>query len=162
MLSLPEDKRYLFKAPFGTLFPEITDVLPFLQEGPVYTVGDVVTYRLIQHGIIPDIAIIDGYTMRIPCNRGLKVFDRCTRVRNPAGTLSNELIRKLSDAVAHTPIMIFVEGEEDLAVIPLVIVAPDGAKILYGQPHQGVVLRTVDENARNEAEKLLSVFICSP
>jgi uncharacterized protein (UPF0218 family) len=33
--------------------------------------------------------------------------------------------------------VIFVDGEEDLAVIPLVIAAPDGAAILYGQPGKG-------------------------
>jgi uncharacterized protein (UPF0218 family) len=159
MLRLPEDKRHLFKAPFGKLFPEIADVLPFIRGHPVYTVGDVVTYRLIQQGIIPDIAIIDGYSMRLPCQWGPVEFDRCIRVRNPPATLTDELIQELDGAVAHPPVLIYVEGEEDLAVIPLVLAAPEGATILYGQPHQGVVLRTVDAAAKDEARRLLSVFI---
>ena len=40
------------------------------------------------------------------------------------------------------PVTVLVDGEEDLAVIPLVMAATDGAIVLYGQPHQGVVLRT--------------------
>jgi hypothetical protein len=159
MLRLPEDKRHLFKSPFGKLFPEITGVLPFIRGHPVYTVGDVVTHRLIQQGIIPDIAIIDGYSMRVPCQRRPEGFDRCIRVRNPPATITDELIRELDRAVAHPPVLIYVEGEEDLAVIPLVIAAPDGAMILYGQPQQGVVLRTVDAAAKTEARSLLSVFV---
>jgi uncharacterized protein (UPF0218 family) len=159
MLRLPEDKRHLFKLPFGKLFPEITEVLPFIRGHPVYTVGDVVTHRLIFQGIIPDIAIIDGYSMRVPCQRGPEGFDHCIRVRNPPGTITDELIRELDHAVLHPPVLIYVEGEEDLAVIPLVIAAPDGAMILYGQPHQGVVLRTVGAAAKTEARSLLSVFI---
>jgi uncharacterized protein (UPF0218 family) len=159
MLRLPEDKRHLFKAPFGKLFPEIADILPFIRGHPVYTVGDVVTYRLIQQGIIPDIAIIDGYSMRLPCQWGPVEFDRCIRVRNPPATLTDELIQELDGAVAHPPVLIYVEGEEDLAVIPLVLAAPEGATILYGQPHKGVVLRTVDAAAKDEARRLLSVFI---
>jgi GTP-dependent dephospho-CoA kinase len=158
MLRLPENKRHLFKSPFGKLFPEISDVLPFIRGHPVYTVGDVVTHRLIQHGIIPDVAIIDGYSMRVPCQRGPEGFDRCIRVRNPPGTITDELIRELDSAVSHPPVLIYVEGEEDLAVIPLVIAAPEGVMILYGQPHEGVVLRTVDTAAKNEARSLLSVF----
>ena len=57
-------------------------------------------------------------------------------------TLTDDLIRALERAINRNPVMIFVEGEEDLAVIPLVIAAPDGAVILYGQPHEEVVLRT--------------------
>jgi GTP-dependent dephospho-CoA kinase len=159
MLRLPKDKRHLFKSPFGKLFPEIADVLPLIRGHPIYTVGDVVTHRLIQKGIVPDIAIIDGYSMRVPCQPGPEGFDHCIRVRNPPATITDELIGELDRAVAHPPVLIYVEGEEDLAVIPLVIAAPDGAVILYGQPHQGVVLRTVDTAAKNEARRLLSVFI---
>jgi hypothetical protein len=52
-----------------------------------------------------------------------------------------------------------VEGEEDLAVIPLVLAAPTGALVLYGQPGEGVVLRCVDREARKAARTFLSRFI---
>jgi len=42
-----------------------------------------------------------------------------------------------------------------------VIAAPDGAIVLYGQPHQGVVLRTVNLAAKETARHLLSHFIRS-
>jgi uncharacterized protein (UPF0218 family) len=55
--------------------------------------------------------------------------------------------------------VIFVDGEEDLAVIPLVLAAPSGAAVLYGQPGEGVVLRIVDASAKREAETILKAFV---
>jgi uncharacterized protein (UPF0218 family) len=159
MLVLPEDKRHYFKSPFGRLFSDLADVIPELTGRIVYTVGDVVTYHLIQNGIIPDMAVIDGHTMREPCNRSPAVFSRRITARNPPGTLTKEMVQALHDAVKEPPILILVEGEEDLAVIPLVLCAPEGTAILYGQPGQGVVLCEVNDRARRKAKELLSYFI---
>jgi hypothetical protein len=82
-------------------------------------------------------------------------------VKNPAGTLTEELIRALDHAIMHPPATVIVDGEEDLAVIPLVIAAPDGAIVLYGQPHQGVVLRRVNKKAKETAHNFLTHFIHS-
>ena len=159
MLVLPEDKRHYFKSPFGRLFPDLSDVIYGLSGRIVYTVGDVVTYHLIQNGIIPDMAVIDGHTMREPCNRSPAVFSRKIKARNPPGTLTDELIQALHEAVREPPVLILVEGEEDLAVIPLVLCAPEGAIILYGQPGMGVVVCEVNDRTRMKAKELLSYFI---
>jgi len=162
MLRLPDEFRDLFKRPFGILFKTIDEVIPHLSGRTVYTVGDVVTDTLLSRGIYPDIAIIDGYTMRSPfLKTPLYAGARTIKVANPAGMITNELILGLDDAVSDTPALVFVEGEEDLAVIPLVLAAEDGAVILYGQPNEGVVLRLVDDEARMEARKLLTFFIDS-
>lgn len=162
MLILPEEQRRLFKNPFGTLYPTIEEVIPHLKTGPVYTVGDVVTHNLRKNGIVPDVAIIDGYTMRTPCKRLPAVAGTCIRVRNPAGSLTDDLIRALDAAIASPPATILVDGEEDLAVIPMVIAAPLGSIVLYGQPNEGIVLRTVTEEARRTAREYLSHFVQAP
>jgi hypothetical protein len=159
MLLLPEGRRYLFRAPFGTLCPDIDTVLPLIRGKVVYTVGDVVTYHLIQKGIIPAIAIIDGHTMRSPCNRSPAVYRKRLTARNPPGTLTPELRKALDDAVADPGMLILVEGEEDLAVIPLILSAPEGAMVLYGQPGEGVVVCEVTDAAKEKAETLLSCFV---
>jgi len=160
MLRLPDEFRDLFKRPFGILFKTIDEVIPHLSGRPVYTVGDVVTDTLLSCGIYPDIAVIDGYTMRSPfLKTPLYVGARNIKVTNPAGMITSELILGLDDAVSDTPALVFVDGEEDLAVIPLVLAAEEGAVILYGQPDEGVVMRIVDDEARMEARKLLSVFV---
>jgi uncharacterized protein (UPF0218 family) len=82
----------------------------------------------------------------------------CIQVKNPAGTITDELISALEHAVRNPPSTIIVDGEEDLAVIPLVLTAHDGAIILYGQPRKGVVLRTIDSEARKTAQRLLAHF----
>jgi len=161
MLTLPEEHRKLFKEPFGELHQNIEEIIPLLSKGTVYAVGDVVTHNLQKNGITPAIAVIDGHTMRSPCSHMPAHRGECINVKNPAGTLTDELIRALTYAVTHSPVTINVEGEEDLAVIPLIIAAPLGAIVLYGQPHKGVVMRTVDTEAQRTAQHLLDRFIRS-
>jgi uncharacterized protein (UPF0218 family) len=161
MLTLPKEHRKLFQEPFGDLYPDIDAIIPKISGHIVYAVGDVVTHNLQKKGINPAIAIVDGYTMRLPCRRMPSLRGECIRVKNPAGTLTDELIRALEQAVEHPPYTVIVDGEEDLAVIPLVLAAPEGAIVLYGQPHQGVVLREVNSEAKYIARKFLSHFIRS-
>jgi uncharacterized protein (UPF0218 family) len=159
MLTLPEENRRLFEKPFGELHNSIEEILPRLINQTVYAVGDVVTYNLHKNGIEPAIAVVDGYTMRSPCSRLPAIRGECIRVKNPAGTLTDELERALEHAVLHPPVTILVDGEEDLAVIPLVLTAPMGAIVLYGQPNKGVVLRTVDSEAKATARQFLGHFV---
>jgi hypothetical protein len=161
MLTLPEEHRKLFQEPFGELYRNLDEVIPKISGCIIYAVGDVVTHNLQKKGITPVIAVVDGYTMRLPCGRTQVTHGECIRVKNPAGTLTDDLIRALEYAIEHPPVTVIVEGEEDLAVIPLVIAAPEGAVILYGQPHQGVVLRIVNSEAKNVARQFLSHFVRS-
>jgi uncharacterized protein (UPF0218 family) len=161
MLTLPEEHRKFFKEPFGELHRNIEEILPLISHGTVYAVGDVVTHNLQRNGITPAIAVIDGYTMRTPCNRMPALLGECINVKNPAGTITDELIHALTYAVLHPPVTINVEGEEDLAVIPLILAAPLGAIVLYGQPHKGVVMRTVNREAQQTAQHFLNHFIRS-
>jgi uncharacterized protein (UPF0218 family) len=159
MFILPEEHRKLFQEPFGELYLNIDEILPIITGNIVYAVGDVVTHNLQKRGITPAIAVIDGYTMRLPCTRMPVYRGECIRVKNPAGTLTDALINAIDYAVMHPPVTVLVDGEEDLAVIPLVMAAPVGAIVLYGQPHQGVVLRTVNADAKKTARNLLNHFL---
>ncbi len=159
MLTLPEEHRKLFKDPFGELYREMTDIIPLISKKTVYSVGDVVTHNLQKAGITPDVAIIDGYTMRTPCSRLPAVPGESRQVKNPAGTLTEELMTAIRHAVIHPPCTIIVDGEEDLAVIPMVIAAPLGSIVIYGQPGEGVVLRTVTPDAQETAREYLKRFI---
>lgn len=158
MLRLPPGQRSFFKAPFGVLFFSLDEGIPALAGKRIYSVGDVVTARLVDRNIMPDVAIIDGHSMRTPCNRSPAVFPRCIRVKNPPGTITDELIEALDLALADPPTLIYVDGEEDLAVIPLVIAADEGGVVLYGQPGEGVVFREVDATAKQKAKEMLALF----
>ena len=158
MFVLPQESRQLFKDPFGTLYRDMQDVLPALAGRTIYSVGDVVTHSLQQKGITPAVAVIDRQTMRSPCTRMPDLSGACIRVKNPPGTITDELIAALSYAVNHTPVTVLVDGEEDLAVIPLVIAAPPASVVLYGQPGEGIVFRVIDDGAKIAARTLLSQF----
>jgi len=159
MLRLPESHRHLFRTPFGTLVPDIADLADEIQGRRIYTVGDIVTGNVLSMGIIPDVAVVDGHTMRSPCGRTPEGFPTVFHAKNPPGTITGMLVEALKNAVASPPALVVVEGEEDLAVIPLVLVAPEGVWILYGQPCRGVVVREIDEGARKTAKSLLECFI---
>ncbi|KQC05405.1 MAG: hypothetical protein APR53_07640 [Methanoculleus sp. SDB] len=158
MLRLPLVHRDRFREPFGDLYPELDEALPRLAGKAVYTVGDVVTRNVLKEGLFPAIAIIDGQTHRVPCGHTPLLNAPRINVKNPAGTVTDELVQAIADAVAAPPAVIMVDGEEDLAVIPLVLAAPEGAVVLYGQPCEGVVIRDIDSAAKKTAAEMLSLF----
>lgn len=162
MLRLPEDQRHVFRSPFGTLYPSLDPVFPLLKGKLFFSVGDVVTDHLLQAGFPPAIAIIDGQTMRRP-HDGVEIPDyHIIHVKNPAGCISSELIDAASEAMAAQRTVIQVEGEEDLAVLPLVLVASEGSLILYGQPGEGVVVLEVSSLVQDQARRFLNIFETVP
>ncbi|HDQ07461.1 MAG TPA: DUF359 domain-containing protein [Methanoculleus sp.] len=156
--TLPRESRRYFKEPFGSLYPSVEDAMEVIRGRMVIAVGDMVTRNLLFAGITPDVAVIDGITMRSPCRETPLLSSPRTDVANPPGMLTDDLIAALYDAVAAPPALIYVDGEEDLAVIPAVLAAPEGAVVLYGQPCEGVVVLLVDDERKNKAEWLLSLF----
>jgi uncharacterized protein (UPF0218 family) len=158
MYRLPVRHRQRFRKPFGVLHADLQLVLPQIANRVIYTVGDVVTRNLIMEGISPKIAIIDGFTMRVPCPNTPILLAPRRVVANPAGMISEDLIAVINEAVQNPPVLIFVEGEEDLAVIPLVMAAPPGTVVLYGQPGEGVVVREVNERAKETAKEMFALF----
>jgi uncharacterized protein (UPF0218 family) len=126
------------------------------------TVGDVVSMTVVKHGIIPDLAIYDGLTERremtdftsVVKNRGWKE----TVVRNDAGTISADLITAIKNALNGKTKIIRVEGEEDLATIPCILLSPENTNIIYGWPGKGMMLVETDENIRKKAQNFMEMM----
>ncbi len=162
MWYLPEKDRVRFKAPFGVLFPDIESALLYAEDRLLYAVGDVVTSSIVRKGIIPSVCVIDGSTMREPFSdahistQALSV--KRYEVANPAGYITDELIDVLMSALESKPALVQVVGEEDLAVIPLVRMLPIGSALFYGQPGEGVVVKIIDDAAKEKANELFSYF----
>jgi hypothetical protein len=158
LLRLPEALRAELKDPMGPVF---TDAEPLLAEAgrPVVAVGDVVTRHLL--GVeTPHVALVDGRTERSalaePERPDLAAFDRREHVENPAATLSTALLRALGEALDRSETTaIVVDGEEDLAALPAILAAPEGATVVYGQPGQGMVRVAVDATAHERVCDLL-------
>jgi hypothetical protein len=150
VLRLPEELRSEFKDPLGPVFTDAEALLSRAGD-PLIAVGDVVTYHLRDAGRVPDVAVVDGYTERERAAEEIRaaVLSGDDAVENPAATLSAALLAALREGIEDgEPTTIVVEGEEDLATMPAVLAAPDGAAVVYGQPGEGMVLVTVDAETR--------------
>jgi uncharacterized protein (UPF0218 family) len=154
--TLPESARDAFKDPLGPIY---TDAERLLADAgsPIIAVGDVVTYHLVAAGHRPKVAVIDGKTEREAVSDevrgGLPAAD--VTVESAPATVSRELLDALVAAIdGDGDTVISVVGEEDLATVPAVLAAPEGASVVYGQPGEGMVLGTVDADLRAELREL--------
>jgi uncharacterized protein (UPF0218 family) len=160
VVRLPDDLRDDLKPPLGPVFTDV-DALLEAAGTPLVTVGDVVTAHLERAGRRPHLAVIDDRTERSPVDdavqSAISAPDRS--VENPAATVTGSLVQAMRSGLASDdPTTIFVEGEEDLAALPAVLLAPDGASVVYGQPGEGMVLVSVDPDIRNQVRSLLERF----
>lgn len=162
MWRLPDELRTIFKRPFGPVFTT-DDLLKDLEgrHADVAAVGDVVARTLVENGRPPKLAVVDYRTKRgdedASLRQALAGFgDRVVRVKNPPATVTKELADALDEALAADgTTRIEVDGEEDLAGLPLLAHAPLGTIVLYGMPNRGVVRVIVDETKRSLARDLL-------
>jgi hypothetical protein len=120
---------------------------------PLVTVGDYCSADLMGRGVVPDIAIVDLKTKRQEESRYLEVFARWEgerrRVQNPPAHITQELWDAIDEAFkSEKRVLIEVQGEEDLAALPCIALAPSGAVVLYGYPDRGAVVVPVDDRAR--------------
>ena len=163
-LILPFEKRIVLKDPLGELLTgEPEDTVKALKKileaknPPMFaSVGDFVTWNILNGGLNPDIAVVDHRVMREevePMQFSREVVD----VRNPQGTISSQSYEILQNAVTlKKRLGVVVEGEEDLLVLPLMAIMPCSSIIVYGQPHEGMVVVTVTEERRAWAKDFMN------
>jgi uncharacterized protein (UPF0218 family) len=158
VLSLPESLRSELKGPLGPVITDTDDLISAV-EGPLVSVGDIVTYHLETAGRTPDVALFDARTKREPVDNavGAALAEEDVRVENPAGTLTEELLSALRAAIdAETPVRIRVDGEEDLAALPAILAVPEGTSVVYGQPDEGMVHVRVTPERRERSHEILA------
>ena len=79
-------------------------------------------------------------------------------VGNPRGNITPSLMRAVDDAMRTGEGRILVKGEEDLATLYCIAVAPIGALVIYGQPKKGMVVVEVAKDSRKKA--ISKIFKC--
>ncbi len=171
-LRMPIEMDTILKEPLGVLYegpeesPEIAmyKVLDEVSDDAfIVAVGDVCVQTMLEIGVRPDIGIVDGMTKRSELPDKEKVGDDGWSIIlscvNPAGHLSIDLFNACRTAIhSDTDVLIKVDGEEDLAPIPVHLLLPLNAVVLYGQPGKGVVVRVSDEDVKIRCREILDVF----
>ena len=152
------------KIPLGILLPENqadkSNIKKYLSENSyIITVGDRTTEKMIDFDLIPSLQIIDGQEKRE--KREPPKLEHATEltVDNPAAEITSESIKIIKNAFTlQSPVRLFVNGEEDLLVLPVCIHAPENAVVLYGQPNQGLVIVQITQEIRNKVQTLLDLM----
>ena len=168
-LAMPASLAPVLRRPFGTLLLEpgaARKAAAFLKkQKPVFvaTVGDATFRSLSALGATPGLAIVDAFELRAPCKIPKQLPKKRLVVSNPAGKITPSLVFAIRNAVASSlsggvPVAIIVRGEEDLAILPVILALPPGSVALYGQPSRGIVAVKVSEQSKAETLRLLSRF----
>jgi GTP-dependent dephospho-CoA kinase len=124
----------------------------------VVSVGDVCTETILGLGIEPKLAIVDGRTKRGPWSAKLgKRKFRKVKVRNPAEAITKEMWAAIGDAYGRAgSTLIVVDGEEDIASLACIFLAPEGTTVIYGVPNRGVMVIPVEAAIRSRTGAVLA------
>lgn len=157
---LPNALRPLLAEPFGHVY-DSRDAVRVTGGRTLITVGDVVTQTFLDAGRLPKVMVIDGVTQRGAVVENalanLPPDVRRDRVKNPAAMVTHQLLSAMDRALkAKGSTLIHVDGEEDLAALPAMLMAPEGSVVAYGQPNQGVVIVILNSAARQRAKDIMS------
>lgn len=174
---LPHALRPLLAQPFGPVHAT-GEALRKCAGRTVVSVGDVVTQMFLDAAVVPKVMVIDGHTQRgaVGLANALPRFARGpggkvegalvnlpsfgvkrVEVENPPAAITHKLLMTIEAAFrTKGSTLINVIGEEDLAALPAMIMAPLGAAVCYGQPNEGVVVVIVTPVVRQRAKDILT------
>jgi len=170
MLKLTDELRAELSRPIGELY--LGDFEPGkikeIEKAKLFVcVGDIVSYNALKSGLKPDIIVIDRKTKRVVDKFVSARIDNMSKdyetvfARNPPSHLTMELVSTVIESLKILNFMrvkIIVAGEEDLSVLPLVCVLPEGSLIIYGQPDEGVVAVKVTDEKKIKILQILSMM----
>jgi uncharacterized protein (UPF0218 family) len=162
VLILQKELRSELKEPLGNLYASLEEVKDSLsQYDYIISVGDVTTRNLIESKVYPRLGIIDNRIQRKDSDHEIEYKATILNAENPPGTITKDLWETIDYAISSSNskenFLIVVKGEEDLAVLPSILMAPKNTVILYGQPNEGLVVVEA-ENVKKKAEELINEF----
>ena len=166
--SITESLREDLRVPKSKIFEGdntlvTKDMIYFIQEkniDRVVSVGDEVSYDLLQNGYRPRNVIVDGKVNRVQIDYLDKILEQYTKkfdLNNPPGSITKEAWKTLKDALDQESAVV-VKGEEDLLAIPTILLADDKTAIIYGQPGRGKVIIEVNDERKEIWRKRLADF----
>lgn len=164
-LLLPPSLRDSLSHPFGELFSGDIPQKYLQDPEKIVTIGDLVTKRFNQMHVGQRVSLIDFSIERKKQFSSIKELgfsgeEQVLALTNPAGQVSSSVWKTLREVFAQKEgrSVVVVEGEEDLLVIPCVLLIPLGYKIFYGQPRSGVIYLEVTEQIKKRLYQILTAF----
>ena len=154
-MRFPNEVRSILSAPQGVLFERTSDLVEALKGKKVVSVGDVSTKRLMEFGIEPVVAIVDGRTRR-EVKVSLRFLRSFVKAFNPPGFICLDAVKAIERALKEE-LWVSVEGEEDLLAIPALMLTENGTALVYGQPGAGAVYLEANPNTKRYFSFLLSL-----
>lgn len=162
---LPDSLRSTLKKPIGEIVTA-SELLSFKEKKEyIITVGDITTKTFVQNGIIPSLAIIDFVVERMRTfhavqELGFSGQEHIYHMENKKSTISPGVFTLLSHLLSPSVLgsqtsVLVISGEEDLLVLPVILLAPLHTIVVYGQPNVGMVQVIVTE----EKKQMMSTFI---
>jgi len=115
----------------------------------IITVGDYCSLNLPSN-----VKIFDGKIKRRKIKKLPKFSLSCG---NPAGTIQKEVWPVIKKAIKNKE-NIFIDGEEDLLVIPCVLLSKKKTAVIYGLVDKGVCLIEVSPETQKDFKELLKKF----
>lgn len=157
---LSQSVRAKLKKPFGKII-KIDSALKKFDR--LISVGDICTTNLLKNKIMPDISVVDFFVNRKRSFYNLTQLGFASAnpdviIKNEAGQISKILIESIENALReNNKAVILVDGEEDLAAIPAILLSPLGTALIYGQPQKGAVLTEIEPQTKESLCALLEV-----
>ena len=166
MFKLTDHLRMVLKDPLGNLVANeerTRSNLNDLVTSPLVLVGDVTASIMTNMGYDASIILVDNHTKRGKEIPPLTVKpSRTVNIKNPAGMIGEELFQAMEEAARSLetedldgPILIEVDGEEDLSTLIAIKMMPDGSTVVYGQPEEGLVVVKVESSIKERVEDML-------
>lgn len=152
-VTLNQDQREFFARPQGRLMSEIASS----PKESVFVVGDATLEYFIQHNLPYQLGVYDKKRNRaVVSSTVIDALRPDIAGKNTPGSISLELVRALESALQSKARHMFVEGEEDLVTVALVLLAPLQSFVYYGQSGKGMIEVRVTEEVKDRFYDVLS------
>lgn len=166
-LYLPQYLRPELRKPVGKIYknPKNTKAASG-NHVLIATVGDYTTQSFLKHGIFFNLATIDLKIQRMLTfnsveDLGFTGKEKVFKTASEAGIISQALIRALYESLQiarDEKTIVLVDGEEDLALLVLCILAPLNSFVYYGLRDTGSVEVSVDLALKEKLLNFINLF----
>jgi uncharacterized protein (UPF0218 family) len=135
------------------------DMIEKERSAVIISVGDTVSKNLSENHVFPQLSIVDNRVMRRNIQSIPLPTEKTIHVKNPPGKITEEALRAIQEAVkSNCHVKIVVDGEEDLLTLLAVLYSPENSFVVYGQPHEGVVVVKATKEKKAEVALILKAM----